>query len=210
VVQAVAGFESGRHSVWDPCNGAASPFEAAETDSLGDNRAKEQRSGRGAVIYVLYAVIALLGAGVQLWRHPGERQGARALEVVLVWWIVVTIGVAGIVGALFHLFDGPNIAREIGFTRGDGGFQTEVGFGDLALGVAAVLCVWFRDRYLLAIVVVAAISLWGDAYGHIHQEVANDNHDPDNTGPVLYADILFPLVAVVLYAALERLRRRRT
>jgi hypothetical protein len=51
----------------------------------------------------------------------------------------VTIGVAGIVGALFHLFDGPTIAKEIGFTRGDGGFQTEVGFGDLALGVAAVL-----------------------------------------------------------------------
>jgi hypothetical protein len=118
----------------------------------------------------------------------------------------VTIGVAGIVGGLYHLFDGAKIAHEIGFTRGDGGFQTEVGFGDLALGVAAVLCVKFRDRYWLAILLVAAISLWGDAFGHIHQEVVNDNHDVDNAGPVLYADILFPLIGLALYAALERAR----
>jgi uncharacterized protein DUF6790 len=154
---------------------------------------------------MLYALVALLGAGIQLWRRPTERD--QAVEVVLLWWLVVAIGVAGIVGALFHLFDGARIAEEIGFTRGDGGFQTEVGFGDLALGVAAVLCIWFRDRYWLAIVVVATISLWGDAFGHIHQAVVNDNHDPDNTGPVLYADILFPLVAVVLYALRERAGR---
>ncbi len=157
------------------------------------------------MIYVFYASVAVLGAATHLWRHPADRAPARAVEVVLIWWIVVTIGVAGIVGAGFHLFDGPGVAREIGFTRGDGGFQTEVGFGDLALGVAAVLCIWLRDRYLLAVIVVATISLWGDAYGHIHQEVINDNHDPDNTGPVLYADILFPLVAIALYVARERL-----
>jgi Family of unknown function (DUF6790) len=158
------------------------------------------------VISVIYAVVALVGAGIHLWRHPGDRAPERALEVLFVWWIVWTIGISGIVGGLFHLLDGPGIAKEIGFTRGDGGFQSEVGFGDLALGVAAVLCVWFRDRYWLAILVVATISLWGDAYGHIHQAVVNDNHDPDNTGPILYTDIVFPLVAIVLYAARERLR----
>ena len=158
------------------------------------------------MIFVLYAVVALLGAAIHLARHPEGRDRAVVLETVLVWWLVVTIGVAGIVGGLFHLFDGPQIAEEIGFTRGDGGFQTEVGFGDLALGVAAVLCFRFRDRYWLAIIIVAAISLWGDAYGHIHQMDVNDNHDVDNTGPVLWTDILYPLVAVALYAALERVR----
>lgn len=159
------------------------------------------------MIYVVYLVVALAGAGIQLWRHPEKRKPAAAIDTVLLWWIVVTIGVAGIVGGLFHLFDGASIAREIGFTRGDGGFQTEVGFGDLALGVAAVLCIWFRDRYWLAITVVATISLWGDAFGHIHQEIVNDNHDPDNTGPVLYADIIVPLVALALYIARERMSR---
>ena len=157
------------------------------------------------MVYIVYALVAVLGVAVHLWRHPADRAAPRAVEVALAWWIVVTIGVAGIVGAGFHLLDGADIAREIGFTRGDGGFQTEVGFGDLALGVAAMLCIWFRDRYLLAVIVIAAISLWRDAYGHIHQEVVNDNHDPDNSGAILYADILFPLVAAILYAVRERL-----
>ena len=160
------------------------------------------------MIYALYALVALAGAGIHLWRHPPERRGERAIEVVLLWWLVVAIGLAGIVGGLFHLFDGADIAKEIGYTRGDGGFQTEVGFGDLALGLAAVLCIWFRDRYWLAVLVVATVSLWGDAYGHLHQEAVNDNHDPDNTGPVLYADILFPLVGLLLYAARERMASR--
>jgi hypothetical protein len=160
------------------------------------------------VIYVVYALVALVGAGVQLWRHRDDLGAEQAIETVLLWWIVVNIGVAGIVGGLFHLFDGPGIAKEIGFTRGDGGFQTEVAFGDLALGIAAVFCIWIRDRYWLAVLIVATVSLWGDAYGHIHQAVVNDNHDPDNTGAVLYTDILFPLVALVLYGALERVRRR--
>ena len=161
------------------------------------------------MVYVVYALVALLGAAIHLWRHPADRTRERTIEVVLIWWIVVMIGVAGIVGGLLHLLDGASIAREIGFTRGDGGFQAEVGFGDLALGVAAVLCIWIRDRYLLAILIVAAISLWGDAFGHIHQEIVNDNHDPDNTGPVLYSDILVPLVGLALYAARERLGRTR-
>jgi hypothetical protein len=162
------------------------------------------------VVYVVYALVALVGAAVHLRRHSGERDPERVIGVVLLWWIVVAIGVPGIIAGFLHLFDGPGIAEEIGFTRGDGGFQTEVGFGDLALGVAAVLCIWIRDRYWLAILVVATISLWGDAFGHIQQAVVNDNHAPYNTGPVLYADIAFPIVGLLLYGARERLQRRVT
>lgn len=161
------------------------------------------------MIFVFYVLVALAGAGIQIWKESAERRApGRAFEVALLWWVVVTIGVCGIVASLLHLFDGPTIAQEIGFTRGDGGFQTEVGFGDLALGVAAVGCVWNRDRYWLAVLVVATISLWGDAYGHVHQAVANDNHAPDNTGLALWADILFPLVAWTLYAARVRIARQ--
>ena len=159
------------------------------------------------MIYVVYLLVAVIGAAIQILRE-GRPEASRTVEIAIVWWIVVMIGVAGIVGGLFHIFDGPAIAKEIGFTRGDGGFQTEVGFGDLGLGIAAVLCIWIRDRFMLAVLIVAAVSLWGDAYGHIHQAVVNDNHDPDNTGPVLYTDVLVPLVGLGLYGMRERLGRR--
>jgi hypothetical protein len=91
-----------------------------------------------------------------------------------------------------------------GFTNGDGGFQTEVGFADLAIGVLGVLCSRFRDGFLLAAVIAVSIAYLGDAYGHLHQAAIHDNHAPDNTGLTLWADFIAPLVAIGLYA----LRRR--
>jgi len=158
--------------------------------------------------FAFFAVIALSGAAIHLHRDSRPRSAARTLEIFLVWWMVVAVGIGAIFGAMFHFFDGPGTAREIGYTNGDGGFQTEVGFGDLAIGVLGVLCIWFRDRFLLAAVLVLSISYLGDAYGHLHQEAIHDNHDPDNTGLVLWGDFILPLVAIALYALRERALRR--
>lgn len=157
--------------------------------------------------FLFFSAIALLGAAVQLHRDGRPRSAARSFEIFLIWWMVVAVGVGSIFGAMFHLFDGPDTAREIGFTNGDGGFQTEVGFADLAIGVLGVLCAWFRDRFLLAAVLAVSISYLGDAYGHLHQEAIHDNHDPDNTGLLLWSDFILPLVAITLYALRERALR---
>jgi hypothetical protein len=150
--------------------------------------------------FLFFAAIALVGASVHLHRDKQPRSRARTLEIFLVWWVVVAVGVAAIFGAMFHFFDGPDTAREIGYSNGDGGFQTEVGFADLAIGVLGVLCARFRDGFLLAAVIAVSIAYLGDAYGHLHQAAIHDNHDPDNTGLVLWADFIAPIVAIGLYA----------
>jgi len=159
------------------------------------------------VPFLFFAAIALIGAAIHLHRDKQPRSAARTLEIFLVWWMVVAVGVAAIFGSMFHLFDGPSTAREIGYTNGDGGFQTEVGFADLAIGVLGVLCWRFRDGFLLAAVTAVSIAYLGDAYGHLHQEAIHDNHDPDNTGLLLWSDFITPLVAIGLYAAWQRSRR---
>lgn len=160
------------------------------------------------MVLAIFVVCALIGAAIHHHRDKQPRSAARSFEILLIWWLVVAVGVAGFVGAMYHFFDGPDTAREIGYTNGDGGFQTEVGFADLALSVLAMLTIRFRDRFLLAVVIALSIMYLGDAYGHIHQAAINDNHDPDNTGAVLYLDILLPLVAIGLYALRERALRR--
>jgi hypothetical protein len=154
--------------------------------------------------FLFFAAIALIGAAIHRHRDSQPRSAARTLEIFLVWWMVVAVGVAAIFGAMFHFFDGPTTAREIGFTNGDGGFQTEVGFADLAIGVLGVLCARFRDGFLLAAVLTVSISYLGDAYGHLHQAAIHDNHARDNTGLVLWADFIAPLVAIALYALWQR------
>jgi len=154
--------------------------------------------------FLFFAAIALAGAAIHRHRDEQPRSAARTLEIFLVWWMVVAVGIAAIFGAMFHFFDGPDTAREIGFTNGDGGFQTEVGFADLAVGVLGVLCTRFRDGFLLAAVIAVSICYLGDAYGHIHQAAIHDNHASDNTGLVLWADFIVPLAAIALYALWRR------
>lgn len=160
--------------------------------------------------FLFFAVIALTGAAIHDHRDRQPRSTARTLEIFLVWWMVVAVGVAAIFGSMFHFFDGPDTAREIGYTNGDGGFQTEVGFADLAIGVLGVLCARFRDGFLLAAVIAVSICYLGDAYGHLHQASIHDNHDPDNTGLVLWADFIAPLVAIGLYVSSRRSAAART
>jgi hypothetical protein len=76
---------------------------------------------------VPFVVIALIGAAIHHHREKPGRGTASTLQTFLIWWLVVAVGIAGLIGAMYHFFDGPGTAREIGFTNGDGGFQTEVG-----------------------------------------------------------------------------------
>ncbi|HEX5990098.1 MAG TPA: DUF6790 family protein [Solirubrobacterales bacterium] len=160
--------------------------------------------------FLFFAAIALIGAAIHAHRDRQPHSTARTLEIFLIWWMVVAVGVAAVFGSMFHFFDGPDTAREIGYTNGDGGFQTEVGFADLAIGVLGILCARYRDGFLLAVVIAVSICYLGDAYGHLHQAAIHDNHDPDNTGLVLWADFVAPLVAIGLYAASRRSAVART
>lgn len=152
----------------------------------------------------MLAVILTLAAPVCAWvhlrRHPEPRSRGRTLEIYLMWWLGLAIGVTGVIGAAFHVFDGPQIAEEIGFTRGDGGFQFENAMGDLAIGVTGLLCFKIRNwAFWLAVLLVTAIQYYGDAVGHVYQWLHNDNTDPDNVGAPLVLDVVVPTVGLLLY-----------
>jgi hypothetical protein len=153
---------------------------------------------------LIITVLAPIGAWVHLRRHPEPRSRARTLEVYLLWWLALAIGVVGILGACFHIFDGPATAEMIGFTRGDGGFQFENAMGDLAIGVIALLCIRIRGTFWLAVLIVASIQYYGDAYGHVYQWLHNDNTEPGNVGAPLWLDVIVPTVAILLYRAWRR------
>jgi uncharacterized protein DUF6790 len=148
---------------------------------------------------LILTILAPIGAWIHLRRDSVPRSHARTLEVYLLWWLAVAIGVASVVGAGFHIFDGPGTAEIIGFTRGDGGFQFENAMGDLAIGVTGLLCIRFRGYFWLAVLLVTAIQYYGDAYGHFYQWIENDNTEIGNVGPPLWLDLIVPTVGLVLY-----------
>lgn len=161
------------------------------------------------MIFVFWVLLALLAALIHLGRTRNrERDPGEVAGIFLRYWLGIAIGLAGLVGAGFHIFDGEQIAREICFTRGDGGFQFENAMGDLAIGVVGILSMFIRNpKFWLAVIIVTTIQYWGDAYGHVYQMVVNDNHCEDNTGLVLWADIVTPLVAILLFGLMTRAKR---
>ena len=153
---------------------------------------------------LVFFVAALIGAAVQLAVQKRERTKERVLEVLLVWLLALALGVTSIFGALAHLFYPAQVAHMIGWEPSP--FQRENAFGDLGYGVLGVLCIWIRGNFWLATVIMASISLLGDAYGHVYELVVNNNHAPDNSGAILYMDILLPLVLIVLLAFYRSVR----
>ncbi|MEV6358958.1 DUF6790 family protein [Nocardia asteroides] len=144
---------------------------------------------------IIAVLVALIGAIIQTRRHP-ERIAA---DIHLVWWMVAVVGVASVLGAAAHIFDGAQVAEQIGYTRGDGGFQWENAMGDLAIGVVGIMAYWFRGHFWLCAIVVLTIQYVGDAAGHIYFWVAQDNTEPYNIGIPLWTDILLPIVMWALY-----------
>jgi hypothetical protein len=150
---------------------------------------------------LLAAIVAIIGATVQSRR---DRE-TPAAEIHLLWWMVAVVGVAGLITAGYHIFDGPATAEQIGYTRGDGGFQWENAMGDLSIGVVGVMCYWFRGNFWLCAIVVQSIQYLGDAAGHIYFWM-HGNTKPFNIGFPLWTDILLPIVLWVLYAWARRSR----
>lgn len=157
------------------------------------------------MIFVFWIVLGLIVGFFHAFRGRETRSRGENIAIILRWWLGITIGLGLIVGAAFHIFNGPQIAREICFTRGDGGFQFENAMGDLAIGVAAFLCIWIRNpMFWVAVILVMSIQVLGDAYGHIYQMVENDNHCADNTGLVLWSAFILPVVSVALFVMMRR------
>ncbi|MGA7395883.1 MAG: DUF6790 family protein [Solirubrobacterales bacterium] len=149
---------------------------------------------------VFWPAIALIVAAFHASRNREGRSRGETAGIFLRWWLIIAVGVGGIVGAAFHVFDGKQIAEEICFTRGDGGFQFENAMGDLAIGIAALACIWIRNPWwYAAVILVLTIQFFGDGYGHIYQMIENDNHCEDNTGLVLWSDFILPIVSIGLF-----------
>jgi hypothetical protein len=157
----------------------------------------------------LFIAIAVVGAATHLIVRRGSLDRARVVEILLAWSLAVLIGVNGIVGAFFHVFLPDFTARQIGWATGSP-FQFENAMGDLAMGVLGVLCIWIRGRFWLATVIASSIQLIGDAYGHVYQLTVHHDYAPENVGPILYSDFLFPVAIIVLLVALSWLTRRQS
>lgn len=154
-----------------------------------------------AFLYSLVQFVGIIGFVVaeivQLLQHGSDGFHRASLVNALVW----LIGVNGFVAGSGHLFTPDPVADSIGWPRGTP-WQWEVGLASLGFGVLGVMSSSYGRDWWLATIIVASIFLLGAALGHVRQLVIAHNMSPSNAGPILYTDVLIPVVAIALYATL--------
>ena len=151
----------------------------------------------------IFIVLAVVMALFQKYKRD-----AGFVEAFLLGILVCLVGFSGLWAFTGHFFVPDMVAKAIGWPTGNP-FQQEVAFTNLGIGVLGVLCLWFRGGFWTATVIMNSIFLLGAAYGHIKEIVGKGNMNPLNAGPVLYFDILVPLITIVLLIAKYHGENRR-
>lgn len=132
----------------------------------------------------------------------------EAISVFFSWFLFFAIGVTYVFNGIMHTVFGDMSAASIGWENN--GFQAEVGFASLGIGIVGFMAFPRRMPYSLklAALVGPACFLWGAAGTHIVDIVTTGNLAPNNAGVILYTDILIPVIGLALWIAAYATRNR--
>ncbi|MEI6532050.1 MAG: DUF6790 family protein [Chlamydiota bacterium] len=142
-------------------------------------------------------VLALVAAIIHLVVTPKAATASRTIEVLLSYIIPLNIGIGSLMAFAGHAFYGPDIAKIIGWVAGSP-FQSQVSAAYLALGVAGLISIWWRQGFWIATSIISALFVFGTAYVHF-LEMSEGHLGSSSSGVFLYTgDLLIPAVYLIL------------
>ncbi|KQR26275.1 DUF6790 family protein [Microbacterium sp. Leaf151] len=138
----------------------------------------------GVILFVIATVAQFAGGA-------GENWGPTLVTNAVVYMI----GWAGIGAGISHIFFGNRISKTIGFEKSP--YELEVGFADLAFGIAGLIAANFSPDYWLAVILSSSIFRVGCGIGHIRSMIRDKNFAINNTA-ILFVNFVVP--AFLLFA----------
>ncbi len=158
----------------------------------------------GLNVYIQITVTIISIAGHLLGTHNKQRKESF-LEIIAIY----TFGLSGwftIMSGLFgHILYANEVASGIGWPV-NSGFQMELGFASIGIGIVGFLGFWNR-AYWLPFIIMKFIFGWGAGYTHILHMFQHNNFSPSNMGIIVYWDFLFPIIMIALYLLYQRQRK---
>lgn len=150
---------------------------------------------------IILLLVVLAVSGMHLFFIERGRDNRKVVEIFLMYFLVIFVGVSGILGFVGHTFFPDRMAKLIGWPSGSP-FQFEVAMADLAFGILGVMCIWFKESFWTAAGVGSSVFFLGAAYGHAKHILVYKDVAVYNAGPVFYVgDILAPLIVLALIIA---------
>jgi hypothetical protein len=148
------------------------------------------------VITILYFVGLLCGAiAVTLTGDP--KTTATVAIILLQYFLLISVGCTSIIAFFGHVFRGEMTAHLLGWPSGNP-FQKELGFWDLAAGVAAIIGFWRHGDFWLAIIIIITIFWVLAGCLHLHHVLKAKNYHIDNAFSAIM-DFIVSITMVSLY-----------
>jgi hypothetical protein len=158
----------------------------------------------GLNVYI-QIIVTIISIAANLFGSRNKERKESLLEIIAIY----TIGLSGwftIMSGLFgHILYANEVASGIGWPM-NSGFQMELGFASIGIGIVGFLGFWNR-AYWLPFIIMKFIFGWGAGYTHIFHMFQHNNFSPSNTGIVVYWDFLFPVIMIALYLLFQRQRK---
>jgi hypothetical protein len=163
--------------------------------------------GVSELVSLFFLVLGLVVGALHVFLDKQPRTKARVAEIFLLWLLVITVGIQGILAFIAHTVYADTTAASIGWPAGNP-FQSEVAVANLSVGVLGILCYWMRGSFWNATVIGFSVWWLGDAVVHIRSIVVSANYAPNNAGLTFYLDILVPVIIIALLAYYLHLSRQ--
>jgi len=147
-------------------------------------------------------VVTIISISVHLISHRNKERKESVIEIIALY-IIGLSGWFGIMSGLFgHILYADEVAAGIGWPL-NSGFQMELGFASIGIGLVGFLGFWNR-AYWLPFIIIRIIFGWGAGFTHILHMIQHGNFSPSNTGIVVYWDFIWPMVLLILYIIYKR------
>ena len=158
----------------------------------------------GLNIYLQIGV-TIISIAVHLLATRNKTRRESTTEIIAIY----TVGLAGwfsIMSGLFgHIIYADEVAAGIGWPL-NSGFQMELGFAAIGIGLIGFIGFWART-FWLPFIIAKTTFMWGAGLTHILHMIQHDNFSPSNTGIVVYWDFILPIILIVLYVLYQREQR---
>jgi len=155
----------------------------------------------GLNVYLQIAV-TIISIAVHLLSTRNKERQESTVEIIAIY----TIGLAGwftIMSGLFgHIIYADQVAAGIGWPL-NSGFQMELGFAAIGIGLVGFLGFWVRS-FWLPFIITKSTFMWGAGWTHIIHMIQHGNFSPSNTGAIVYWDFLMPIFLIVLFILYRR------
>ena len=147
------------------------------------------------MIFLGFYIIGLL-AGIIAVILKKRRSTADIAETLLLYQLTITVCLSSLLRFVGHVFMSEQIAAQIGWVSN--GFQKELGFVSLGIGIASFMCAWYRGKFWLAVIIIFSAFYLGAAVIHIKEMLLASNFNPLNVFPAI-SDILIPLTLIICW-----------